>query len=178
MTFMHMDATSAASANLLVVSLNGASINGTGGFGYNWGWTFKTNGYIEEYRNGFFNNIQTATDWIDPRTGFTAADYEVRGGVQSESASQTKSTLGSNAFISNTPNTVGSWYGLGVNRIFRFGIDTNGDNEYCNGWIRYEIRNQATPSRNTAISTVDGAPIMAEGYAATAYYYFIEIGFE
>lgn len=178
MTFMHMDATTAASASQFTVSLNGANINGTGGWDYDWGWSFKTDGFVEEYRNGFTNNIKTATDWIDPRTGFVSADYEVRGGLQSDFSSQSKSTAGSNAFIPSTVGLIGSWYSLSITRIFRFGIDTFGDHEFSNGWIRFEIRNVTNPSQNTLTSAVDAAPIMAVGETATAYYYYIEVGFE
>jgi len=178
MTFIHMGAMTAAAADQFTVSLNGANISATGGFGYDWGWSFKTDGHVEEYRNGFTNNIHSLTDWIDPKMGFTAADYEVRGGLQSDSSSEAKSTTGSNAFIPTTVGLIGSWYGLGITRVFRFGIDTFHDNEFSNGWMRFEIRNITNPSLNTLSSAVDAAAIMAVGETATAYYYNIEIGFE
>lgn len=178
MTFSHMDAITAAASTQFDVALNGANISGVGGFGYDWGWSFKTDGFVEEYRNGFFNNIETTTDWITPRPGFVPADYEVRGGLQSDSSSQAKSTTGSNAFIPTTVGLIGSWYGLGITRIFRFGIDTFGDNEFSNGWMRFEIRNVTNPGQNTLTSAVDAEPIMAVGEGATAYYYNIEVGFE
>ncbi len=89
MSFMHFGATTAASAIGHVITLSGDNINAASAFSYQWGWSFKLDGSVEEYRDGFTSS-GPASDWIDPKIGFTAADYEVRGGLQSEFCSQTK----------------------------------------------------------------------------------------
>ena len=177
MSFMHFAALTAAAASPRVFTLSGDDILLVGAFSRTWGWTFQASGGVQEYRNGFTQS-GPASDWIDPKIGFVAADYEVRGGLQSESCSQPKSTTGSNAFIPTQVGAIGSWYGLSIDRNFRWGIYTDFDNEFCNGWIRYEIRNVTNPGQNILTSAVDGAPIIAVGEDASAYYYQIEIGFE
>ena len=169
MSFMHMDATTAAAAAGYEVSLSGDNIFGSGSTSYQWGWRLLTTGYLERNQNGFFTNVNTGSDWITPRTGFTPADYEVRAEIISGSGfcSFAASEIG-NAV------TGGGWYSLAIDRRYWWSMVTPFNNEFCDQDVRMEIRDVTNPSNNIKTSVIDATPIMDDG----VFTYFIEVGLE
>ena len=162
MTFMHMDASAATSESTKVSLLGGFAQDidityASGGF------TFTSAGFSQEYEGGGSTNINTGSDWIFPRDSFTAGDFQVRGTYDSIQTNQ-----GSFQLVNQIPEPVGTpgpWVNLSSLQqyIWVCSTTTFGPIKLIRADIRFEIRNQNFSQWNTETSTVDAAPIAADG---------------
>ena len=77
MSIMHFDATTAAAAVGLSLSLSGGFANSTAFKNAQAGFRFNSNGTVDKITTSGTTQIAAATDWVEPGSTFTAADYEI-----------------------------------------------------------------------------------------------------
>jgi len=77
MSIMHFDATTAAAAVGVSLSLSGGNANSTAFKNAQAGFRFNSNGTVDKITTSGAAQIAAGTDWIETGTTFTAADYEV-----------------------------------------------------------------------------------------------------
>ncbi len=160
---MHFDTTT-ATAERIQINLDGDTLIAFGDFVADGGHGFTSSGFVQRHVNGANTNIDTSTDWLDPRTSFTPADWQVRGTYASYNASLGNAVEIGNAFVPLPVGTVGSWYTLDSSRRFHWRVATSYSPRYAIITVRFEIRNQNDGSFNTLTSAEDAAPIAAFGF--------------
>lgn len=128
------------------------------------GFRFANTGFSYKYEGGGTSLINSATDWIEPRTSFTAADWQIRGTYTFYDGTGGITQTG-NATVPSPVGTVGSWYALDTSRTFywRALTTTFGPIRILETTIRFEIRNSVETSYNTQTSVEDAAAIADSG---------------
>lgn len=155
MSFIHMDATTASSAGIAVVTLTSATASDTDFFRAEAGFQFKSNGTVFKYEHGITAQVASATDWIQPRVGFSdGASYEVRGVVSSGGED-----------IGNNSTTWGVWHPIGANQLL-----TRQCERFCVSLaiVFFDIRfgDGTDPKNNVTSLAPGGASVMA----STSYF--------
>lgn len=154
MSFMHMDATPAASEELVVVTLSGDTSQDYDAFFAQAGFDFRSSGQVWDDSFSGLGQSNPDTDWIIPNDA-ASGDYFIRvnqipGG------------------ISLTGPTENVWHSLSSSRLWqasclRFCVEAG--SFYAD--IRYM---DGTDPRNNVSSLEDGAPCMA----SAIYHIFLE----
>ena len=148
MSFMHMDALTAATAEVVVVTLTGGTASDEDGTFAQAGWRYSLDGRVFKRENFAYTQFAAATDWIYPRTSFDPADYEVRFHRIS----------GASTFDVGASDTLNVWHSLSSIRTFIFnGHRFHLSNNICVA----DIRHATDGSKNTVSSLNDAAPCMA-----------------
>jgi hypothetical protein len=129
------------------------------------GFYFTNSGLSYRLEGGGSSLINSATDWIFPRTSFTAADWQIRGTYTAYISTGAGVTEVGTAFVPTPVGTVGSWYGLGASQTFEWRAQTTffGPIRGLEASIRFEIRNSIETNYNTETSVEDAAAIAASG---------------
>ena len=160
---IHFDATTAAAAESTTVSLLGGFAQDLDVIYAQGGFKFNLDGTTLRQQGGASVLINSATDWIFPRTSFTAGDFQVRGTYDSIIA-DLSSTQPFNV-IPKPVGTAGSWVNLNSTQqyIWVCSTTTFGPIKRIHADIRFEIRNQNDSSFNTETSVVDATAIADDG---------------
>ncbi len=163
MSIIHFDAMPAAAADITKVSLLGGSAQDIDVIFAQGGFKFLANGTSLRQQGGASVVINTATDWIFPRTSFTPGDFQVRGTYNS--ISQNFGSTQPFNFIPTPVGTAGSWVNLNSTQQYIWQCSTTifGAIKLIVATIRFEIRNTVDTSFNTQTSVVDATAIAADG---------------
>jgi len=149
MSFIHMDAVTAASAVGSVVTLSGGNSSDSDAIEAIAGFEFRSAGTVFRNRGNTLTQSSATTDWIIPNSD-AAVDYQVRAsGGAGISYDSTRSE----------GISLGTWYTLDVTRKYIFSCD-----RLCsqNGNFIVDIRWQTgTDPRNNVSSLFDSASVMA-----------------
>ena len=129
------------------------------------GFYFTNSGLSYRLEGGGSSLINSATDWIFPRTSFTAADWQIRGTYTAYISTGAGVTQSGTGFVPTPVGTVGAWFGLGSLQTFYWRAQTTlfGPIRGLEASIRFEIRNSVETSYNTETSVEDAAAIAASG---------------
>jgi hypothetical protein len=147
MSFMHMDASTAAAEELYIVTLSGGTASDFDSNFAQAGYEFRSAGTVFRKTGFAFNQVNPLTDWIFPRTTFDGADFQIRahqipGGI----------------FL--TGASLDTWLTLDSNRLWqascvRFCVEAG--SFYVD--IRWQDGTNLTINKQTSLH--DGAPVMA-----------------
>lgn len=128
------------------------------------GFQFTSTGFVQKYEGGGTTTLNSATDWMFPRTAITPGDWQVRGAHTAYTQIGSGVSQVGNSLVP-APSGTGAWNTLTSTRTFRWRASTTtfGPIRGLIATVRFEMRNTVDTSFNTETSVLDAAAIAADG---------------